>query len=264
MICLRILCTIIVVVLTVLGIVYHEYGHMHAAKLCHVKVNRFCIGFGKTLWHHVGKDGVDYQIALLPIGGMCEIDEKQQNALSLPKYLCVVLAGVARNMVFGILLLIAGQIVMARGFVEPIILVKNLNMCLQDIFSNVSNIVTSIFNVHYMVETGGTIGQYASVGQQVAELSVNISTQIGAAVICGGYLNIGLVLVNLFPIPGIDGGQAVLRIVIDFCEKILHKTVNREHIVHITNICVVCVLAYSVFLLAIGLPGIRDVLHMMM
>lgn len=47
----------------------HELGHFLAARFFGVRVYRFSIGFGPVLFKHVGKDGIEYAISLLPIGG---------------------------------------------------------------------------------------------------------------------------------------------------------------------------------------------------
>ena len=39
------------------------------ARRCGVKVLRFSIGFGKAAKSWIGKDGVEYVIALIPLGG---------------------------------------------------------------------------------------------------------------------------------------------------------------------------------------------------
>ncbi len=50
-------------------ITVHEYGHFWVARRCGVKVERFSIGFGKALWRKVGKDGTEYVVAGIPLGG---------------------------------------------------------------------------------------------------------------------------------------------------------------------------------------------------
>ncbi len=47
----------------------HEFGHFWVARRCGVKVIRFSIGFGKAIKTWVGKDGVEYVIAPIPLGG---------------------------------------------------------------------------------------------------------------------------------------------------------------------------------------------------
>jgi len=50
-------------------IAVHEYGHFLAARKLGVRVLRFSIGFGPAIWKKVGKDGVEYVIAAVPLGG---------------------------------------------------------------------------------------------------------------------------------------------------------------------------------------------------
>ncbi|GBK98815.1 protease [Vibrio harveyi] len=47
----------------------HEYGHFWVARRCGVKVEKFSIGFGKSIWSKVGKDGTEYSISMIPLGG---------------------------------------------------------------------------------------------------------------------------------------------------------------------------------------------------
>ena len=47
----------------------HEFGHFWVARRCGIKVEKFSIGFGKSLWQRVGKDGTQYSIAAIPLGG---------------------------------------------------------------------------------------------------------------------------------------------------------------------------------------------------
>jgi regulator of sigma E protease len=57
--------------LVTLGILvtFHEFGHFWVARRCGVKVLRFSVGFGKPLWSRVGRDGVEYAIGAIPLGG---------------------------------------------------------------------------------------------------------------------------------------------------------------------------------------------------
>ena len=61
----------IIALLVTLGILVtiHEFGHFWVARRCGVKVLRFSIGFGKAAKTWIGKDGVEYVIAPIPLGG---------------------------------------------------------------------------------------------------------------------------------------------------------------------------------------------------
>lgn len=50
-------------------VTFHEFGHYWVARRCGVKVLRFSVGFGKPLWSRLGRDGTEYVIAAIPLGG---------------------------------------------------------------------------------------------------------------------------------------------------------------------------------------------------
>jgi membrane-associated protease RseP (regulator of RpoE activity) len=55
-----------------LAIFLHEGGHFLTAKMFGMKVERFFLGFGKTLWSF-RRGETEYGIKLLPLGGFCKI-----------------------------------------------------------------------------------------------------------------------------------------------------------------------------------------------
>ncbi|WP_256386841.1 MULTISPECIES: M50 family metallopeptidase [Dietzia] len=67
---------IVGIVLFALGImvsiVLHEYGHMRVALWSGMKVRRFFVGFGPTLWS-VRRGGIEYGLKAIPLGGFCDI-----------------------------------------------------------------------------------------------------------------------------------------------------------------------------------------------
>ncbi len=59
-------------------VTFHEFGHFWVARRCGVKVLRFSVGFGKPLWMRVGKDGTEYAIGRIPLGGYVKmLDERE-------------------------------------------------------------------------------------------------------------------------------------------------------------------------------------------
>lgn len=59
-------------------VAFHEFGHFWVARRLGIRVLRFSIGFGKPLWRHVGRDGVEYVVAILPLGGYVKmLDERE-------------------------------------------------------------------------------------------------------------------------------------------------------------------------------------------
>jgi len=96
-------------------ITVHEFGHFWVARRLGVKVLRFSIGFGKPLWQRRGRDGTEYVIAALPLGGYVKmLDEREGEvpAAELPlafnrqpvgSRIAIVLAGPLGNFLFAIL-----------------------------------------------------------------------------------------------------------------------------------------------------------------
>jgi regulator of sigma E protease len=55
----------------------HEFGHFWVARCCGVKVEKFSIGFGKTLFSWRDKQNTEFVLALLPLGGYVKmLDER--------------------------------------------------------------------------------------------------------------------------------------------------------------------------------------------
>lgn len=93
----------------------HEYGHFWVARKLGVKVLKFSIGFGKSLFTWRRKnDPTEYSIALIPLGGYVQmLDEREGtvapeevhqafNRKSLKVRSAVVVAGPAFNFLFAI------------------------------------------------------------------------------------------------------------------------------------------------------------------
>ena len=70
----------LLVTLFTLGVLVsiHEFGHFWVARRCGVRVLRFSVGFGRTLWRRIGRDGTEYVIAAIPLGGYVKmLDERE-------------------------------------------------------------------------------------------------------------------------------------------------------------------------------------------
>lgn len=68
------------ITLVTLGVLVavHEYGHFWVARRCGVKVLRFSIGFGKSLYTWHDRHGTEYCIAMIPLGGYVKmLDERE-------------------------------------------------------------------------------------------------------------------------------------------------------------------------------------------
>lgn len=98
-------------------IAVHEYGHYRMAVACGVKVLRFSIGFGKTLfrWQPKGSS-TEFVVAVFPLGGYVKmLDERESpvadaerhlafNTQPLRSRIAIVAAGPVANLLLAVLL----------------------------------------------------------------------------------------------------------------------------------------------------------------
>ena len=120
--------------LVALGVLvtFHEFGHFWVARRCGVKVLRFSIGFGRPLWTRLGKDGTEYVVAALPLGGYVRmLDEREDhvaahqldqafNRKPVLQRMTIVAAGPAANLLLAFALLWA-MLVIGRPDYAPVI-----------------------------------------------------------------------------------------------------------------------------------------------
>ena len=62
----------------------HEFGHYWVARRCGVKVLRFSVGFGRAIKTWKGKDGVEFVIAPIPLGGYVKMLGQEDTKVALP------------------------------------------------------------------------------------------------------------------------------------------------------------------------------------
>lgn len=96
-------------------IAVHEFGHFWVARRLGVRVLRFSIGFGKALWRRTGRDGTEYMVAAVPLGGYVKmLDEREGDVAEDEKHLAfnrqpvakrfaIVAAGPVFNLLFAVI-----------------------------------------------------------------------------------------------------------------------------------------------------------------
>ena len=102
---------LLAILMFLLLIIIHEFGHFIAAKLCRVKVNEFAVGFGPKLFKkQVGE--TLYSVNLIPLGGYCAMEGEEEASEDSRAYckkgpfkrLIIVAAGAIFNLVLGLII----------------------------------------------------------------------------------------------------------------------------------------------------------------
>ncbi|GAA2373322.1 MULTISPECIES: M50 family metallopeptidase [Gordonia] len=112
-----------------ISIAWHELGHMWAAQATGMKVRRYFVGFGPTVWS-TRRGETEYGVKAVPLGGFCDIagmtphedltDEERERAMYAQptwKRLVVLAAGPVQNFILGFALVV----VLGLGWGLPII-----------------------------------------------------------------------------------------------------------------------------------------------
>jgi regulator of sigma E protease len=95
-------------------VTFHEFGHFWVARRCGIKVLRFSVGFGKPIKSWYGKDGTEYCVAWIPLGGYVKMLDAREGDVApedrpreftgkpIWQRILVVLAGPVFNLVFAV------------------------------------------------------------------------------------------------------------------------------------------------------------------
>lgn len=70
---------LVAILLFLVLIIIHEFGHFIAAKLMGVRVNEFAVGFGPKLFSFKGKE-TKYAFNLIPLGGYCAMEGEDEES----------------------------------------------------------------------------------------------------------------------------------------------------------------------------------------
>lgn len=128
----------ILVFVLILGLIIlvHELGHFLWAKKFNVHIYEFSIGMGPVIHTHKGKDGIDYNIRAVPIGGFVAMaGEVYEDNDDIPAkdFMCnkpawqrliILVAGVVNNFILALVLLFVTASIWGGTVLKPI--VKNV------------------------------------------------------------------------------------------------------------------------------------------
>ena len=208
--------------LLVLGglIVVHEWGHFIVAKWCGVPVPVFSVGFGPVIFHKE-YNGTDYRLSLIPLGGYVmpgEPPEQQQpsgeaaavdadgNPYAAPandevpaaqwrippeKHIPILLGGPIANFTLAFL----------------------LYCCIgrPEMFGTE---IVKLFDVLHGLFTGGIAVSRLSGPVGILQAGGQVAAQgIVPLVLFAAFLSLNLAVLNLLPVPILDGGQILIALV---------------------------------------------------
>lgn len=194
------LCVVLIISLIVL---VHESGHLLAARLVSIPVKTFSIGFGPRL-AGFNRRGIDYRLSLIPLGGYIEpviATEEELYAIPLFRRVIFTLGGVAANILFAMVMLwVYGM------FSRDLPLIPALFWAGESAVFFMQQMVAAFPAL--FTDSSGLAGIIGIVRQGGSFLDGGHFMMFSFA----GILSLNLAVVNLLPLPVLDGGKVLLYV----------------------------------------------------
>lgn len=204
----------VIVFVVGLLIAIHEYGHLLAAKLCGIPVNRFSVGFGPRLIEFRHRE-TSYRLSWIPIGGyvLPAIEPNDFRELAAYKRIAFALGGPLANVVAAFV----GLIVLGLAEFDLRIL-GALSFAATQLWSGLQQQIAGLSAlVNSVDQLTGIVGIVAVGGTHFGSTLTDLLT-------FSVLINLSLAVMNLLPLPPLDGG----RIVFCVLEKIYRPVARAE------------------------------------
>jgi regulator of sigma E protease len=175
----------------------HEAGHFLAAKRFGLVADIFSVGFGKVLFARKDRSGTSWQIRAVPLGGFIKLDEARLAALPPSARMAIYAAGPAVNIALGLAL------VTIAGIQAGVPALKAFEISCQF----VPQIVTTFLGALTHIFSGDLSTLAGPVG---AAMASGDAVRLHGAVLFTALFSWSVGILNLLPVPLLDGGQIVL------------------------------------------------------
>lgn len=194
--------TLLAIVTLGFCVCFHELGHFLVAKASRVAVSEFAVGMGPALWKKNIK-GTTYAIRLLPFGGYVAFEDEVAYRNSAPRFRAAILiAGPLFNVLLAYVCFVIVITLMTHqlwtGITQSPEVMWEMTKRLLD---GVRMLFTGKIPIE---ELSGPVGIVKETHQVYSGLGLQKSFQ------WIGLLNLNLAIMNLLPIPGLDGGRLLL------------------------------------------------------
>lgn len=201
----------------ILVVFLHELGHLGAAKVLKISTKEFSIGLGPILYKRKIKNTL-FLFKLIPVMGHIRTDDEELQKLSLLSKCFLYLAGIMVNLIsfiFAIGVVFAQN---GKSFMEGVVSASSkLPEIFHQFFIFLTNLpLNKVITPHNDLEN--SVGAYISMANMVEHFWFGVAL-----------LSFLLALMNLIPIPMLDGGRVVLAILESFLKvlKVPPKFINK-------------------------------------
>ncbi len=249
---------VIIITLMILSLIIflHELGHFYTAKKFNMPVSEFSIGMGPLVYSKE-KNGTQYSLRAIPIGGyvliegMVEVSKddkefkdytdeeiKEYNSkgfISHPKFeqIIVLFAGVFMNFITALIAFIILALITGQPLSSAFIMFSKI---FSTTFLGLKMLLTGAVKAKEMV---GPVGLPLVFAQQIKLQGYLVLIPLFAL------LSINIGILNLLPIPALDGGR-IIFVLLEYVGIKLNKKLE-EKIHTIGMILLLILMIYVVF-----------------
>ena len=204
--------------LIILGIavLIHELGHFLAAKAVGLPIKIFSIGYGPKMIG-IERNGTEYRLSWFPLGGYVMMDfEEEEELYEYPVYKRVIMAlgGPIGSLILPIICFGIIHILQVGSSPYDVLILPIKETF--SLFWSMFIALPQLFN--QSTQLSGVVGIVAQGGNMISGSLVN-------GLYFSAIISTNLALLNLLPIPVLDGGKIILYLL----EKISVKSVKLHY-----------------------------------
>lgn len=253
--------TILYIVIAILFfgilIAVHELGHFSVAKWCGIRVDEFAIGMGPVIMSKQ-KGETLYSWRAIPFGGFCAMGEDEGNSddprafvnKSVWKRALVLIAGSFNNFVLGFLIILILVLCWNIGTAGLGAMVAHSWNVTIDLCKLVWESLGMLFHGEVGInDLSGPVG-IVDVMADVATESPTMVDAFSNLAYFGAFIAVNLAIMNMLPIPALDGGRVFTLIITGIIEAITKKKLDPKYEAYIHTagmIILLAVMAYVMF-----------------
>ena len=237
-------------------VIIHELGHFGVAKACGIRVDEFSVGMGPALFQKTRGETL-YSLRAVPFGGYCAMAEDDGETddprafvnQRLWKKLLVLVAGSFMNFLLGYLIMFALVAIWNFGEVSIGRMIgHSWNLCVDLIKMVWESLGMLLTGEAGMQDLSGPVG-IVDMMTNVANESPTIADALSNLAYLGSFIALNLAIMNMLPIPALDGGRIFLLLVTWVIEAITKKKLNPKYEIWINSACMILLLALMAYVM---------------